>query len=315
MPTPCLLIAYSRTLGISNLISSLNPKDISRMYLSIDGAKSEEVYKIQSQIKVIVEDFCSKNSIPLRIWQREVNLGLAKSIITAVDWFYANEDFGIVLEDDLVVSPDLFEFIEVNKKLLYTNQKLLLISGNQFYQRLDAKFSINWTNYPLIWGWATTSEKWLTMRHGILFYKIEKWRGIFNKVENFWRVGSMRVRSGQIDTWDIPLVLFMLTTNHLCITPSLNLVSNQGNDLYASHTLENVFPLNMTVSKLDEVKVTSPSSMIEIRKYNQFLENKIFKIKFRHHFIYIYYLFFSHIFRSDKSNKLLESLATIEIPD
>ena len=56
----------------------------------------------------------------------------------------------------------------MNKNLLDSIDDLLLISGNQFHQNVGIVSDLNWTNYPLIWGWATTRIKWNEMRLGIL---------------------------------------------------------------------------------------------------------------------------------------------------
>ena len=314
MAIPCLIVAYSRTEGISRLVSTIDPLEVSQIYLALDGPKSKEVSNIQSKILRNIEIFCSQNSIPLKIWKRDQNIGVAKSIIASIEWFFLNEEFGVVLEDDLEIGNGFFQYIEENRVLLETHEKLLLISGNQFMLNSNLDHSINWTNYPLIWGWATSRDKWKVIKLGILNEKISFFNKLFDKVENFWRVGTIRVRSEIVDTWDIPLAYFMIKNKLLCLLPDTNLVSNRGNDVYAQHTLTGVYPLNIPTVIPKFLRVDSVPNLVDVHKYNSFLESRVFKVRFRHHFNYIYFLVFIYPLSHKSLNKLAKSLANLKLP-
>lgn len=310
----CLILAFSRLDGVRRLLNSLNPSQIESMYIAIDGPTSDEIEASQVQIMSLVDSYCKTNSIRLVFWQRSENLGVAASIISAIDWFFSNEEFGIILEDDLIVGEDFVEFVVRHKDLLDRNDEILLISGNQFDLNAQADTRRNWTSYPLIWGWATSKMKWEVMKYGIVYSKIPLFRKAFNRVENFWRVGSLRVRSRQIDTWDIPLVYFMLQNRKLCLIPDKNLVSNLGNDRFASHTSLDAFPLNQPIEKLHDPLEISKPSMNQIRKYNSFLESEVFQIKKKHSFLYLNFLFFSLFSGRKNWKKLAQDLQDVELP-
>jgi hypothetical protein len=309
---PCLVIAFSRLVGVERLLSSINPAEIEVLYVAIDGPTSTEVNATQNQIIRLVDSFCASNSIRLEVWQRDVNLGVAVAIITALDWFFAHEDFGVILEDDLIIGEDFIKFALENKCQL-DNDEVLLISGDQFHQSGELAIGKNWTAYPLIWGWATSQSKWKEMRHGILHAQPRLFRRPFSKVENFWRVGTLRVRSRQIDTWDIPLVYFMLQNRKLCLTPDKNLISNLGNDQFASHTEEGAFPLNLPIERLLNSKTPLPPNINDVRKYNSFLERNVFHIRSRHSFLYIFFLF-SSLGSKKNWKKLAQDVSEIVLP-
>ena len=309
----CLLIAFSRLEGVSRLLTSLKPSEIGTIYLAIDGPTSDEIRDTQVQIVETVDSYCTDNGIGLVIWQRDQNLGVARSIISALDWFFEHEEFGIVLEDDLFVGEDFVKFVIDNRNLLDSDNEVLLISGDQFDQMSQLETSRSWTTYPLIWGWATSKKKWQIIRHGILHSKTHLLRKPLNKVENFWRVGTLRVRSGQIDTWDIPLVYFMLQNRKLCLTPDKNLISNMGNDRFASHTEGGAFPLNLPTERLLNSKTPSPPNTIDVRKYNSFLERNVFHIRSRHSFLYIFFLF-SSLGSKKNWKKLAQDVSEIVLP-
>lgn len=315
MKVPCLIIAFSRVEGISRLLSSLDFSKISKIYLAIDGPNSSSIRISQIEIRQLVNEFASSNDLPIEIWSREENLGVAKAIISALDWFYSYEEFGIVLEDDLTVGSDFLDFVSINRPLLESDDRILLISGNQFDIYRAVHSSRNWTNYPLIWGWATTRSKWMIIREGILRSEINFWERPFNRVENFWRVGALRVRSGQVDTWDIPFAYFMRKTDALCLLPASNLVTNNGNDQFAAHTSTGGFPLNLASEKLFDFNIETKPDRKAIRKYNLFLEQVVFGVRAKHSFLLLFYYFSSVLGKKRNWNQLNEDLGTVQHPN
>jgi hypothetical protein len=315
MKVPCLLIAFSRVEGISRLLSSLDSSKVSKIYLAIDGPNSSSTELSQTAIRKIVKEFASSKDLPIEIWSREENLGVAKAIISALDWFYSCEEFGVVLEDDLTVGGDFLDFVSRNRPLLECDDRILLISGNQFDLHHEVYSSRNWTNYPLIWGWATTHSKWKVIRDGILGTEISFWANPFNRVENFWRVGALRVRSGQVDTWDIPFAYFMKKTESLCLLPSSNLVTNNGDDQFAAHTSSGGFPLNLASEKLLEVNIVTKPNSKDIRNYNRFLEKVVFGIRAKHTFLLLVYYFSSVFLKKRNWNQLNEELGFVKFPN
>ena len=314
MKTPCLIIAFSRTAGIERLLASLNPSEISELFVVIDGPTSPTVESIQSEIRSILELYSTRNSLTLKVWQRTDNLGVAKGIISAIDWFFSFVDYGVILEDDLEVGKDFLKFAAENRNLLDSFDDLLLISGNQFHQKDLSSSDLNWTNYPLIWGWATTRIKWNEMRLGILDIALDLKTGIFSKVTNFWRVGALRVRALEVDTWDIPLANYMLSHKKLCLTPNVNLVSNRGVDEFAAHTTTIHFPLNLPIDALNSLVVSDFPNERDVQLFNNFLENSVFKIKTRHRFVYCYFLITKHFRPTRNCKGLSQALSRVEIP-
>ncbi len=314
MKTPCLVIAFSRTQGIEALLSSLNPSQISELFVAIDGPTTPAVESIQIEIREIVRLYALKHGITLKVWQREKNLGVARGIITAVDWFFSHVDYGVVLEDDLQVGQDFLNFAAHNRFLLDSVDNLLMISGNQFHQDIAIARELNWTNYPLIWGWATTRIKWSEIRTGILDSELHLKSNFFDKRINFWRVGTLRVRSLEVDTWDIPLANYMLNSGKLCLTPTVNLVSNRGTDHFAVHTSSYGFPLNLPVATLDSLAVKKLPNLRDIMFLNNLMEKSVFKIRLRHSLIYFYYLILNLFHPRKNFQGLSEEIAKIEIP-
>jgi hypothetical protein len=305
---PVLLIGYSRESGIQNLLGSINPVEVASIHLALDGFKSWEVEVAQRAIIQHVSSYCSKNGIPLRTWMRNENLGVAVSIITAVDWFFAEVDHGVVLEDDLLLGRDFFKFVRHGLQCLAGNPDVLLVSGDCYLTETTTDTSGFLANYPLIWGWASTSNNWAQIRAGILADRSLSTLLGFNRRKNYWRVGAIRVLRGQVDTWDIPFADFMISHNKLCLFSSKNLITNNGNDSFASHTLNQQFPLNLPVSPWNSnLEFNLEKSLSGRAANNSQLDKTVFKIRMRHSILGITYLI-RLLFGLEKSN--LEPLAS-----
>lgn len=288
---PLLIIGYSRESGIKDLLNSITPSHVESIYLTLDGYKSEEISLVQEKIIMHISLYCQKNSIPLYTWIRDRNLGVAVSIISAVDWFFSRVTSGIILEDDLLLGDNFFDFMSHGLAFLEDNPEVLLVSGDCFLLDVSEQNTAFLTNYPLIWGWGTTSRNWNQIRAGILADRKLSLPISLKKRRNFWKVGAVRVIRGQIDTWDIPVADFMLTQDKFCLFPSVNLVTNNGNDSFAIHTSKQGFPLNLPAHNWrfhSSFSFKDLSSGCE--KNNRQLDKNVFKIKRRHSFLGIIFL-------------------------
>ena len=307
----CLIVSFTRVEGVRSILASLPLKLVSKVYVAIDGPRTEKDKESQSAIRLLLEDFSAKNAIEVKIWQRQINLGVAVSIISAIDWLFSIEEFGVIIEDDLLLGTSTFEYFISNISRYRESKDVVLISGNQFFAN---QISGEWTHYPLIWGWATWQMKWSELRLGILkrpnfvdFIKI-------SPVSGFWVGGALRVLRGSLDTWDIPLANYMYSKKLFCKLPIENRISNIGNDEHATHTIQNVFPLNVPTSKsiFDGSNLSSPSHR-EARKIDLELNKKVFKIKLRHILLPLYVLCCEST-RLKQDIKLQDRLAKVVLP-
>lgn len=249
MSVPVLIICYKRSVNVCELLNSLCAQGVSRVYIAIDGSKDSDSsisHSIESQSNEITKAF----NVELSVWKREINLGPAVSVITAIDWFFSNENAGIILEDDLVISSQLLPYFAFMLKRFESNLDVMMISGTQFVNSQNLE-EFQWTSYPVIWGWATWSDRWKLYRDQLSYLdQIKVHRK--GKEERFWKTGLRRCVSGIQDAWDIPLAVSQLNSGRKTILPPVNLVSNQGADEYAGNTVIDTWPLSMEIYKLPE---------------------------------------------------------------
>ena len=92
---------------------------------------------------------------------RDENLGCGRSVSGSIDWFFENEEEGIILEDDCIRNATFFRFIDELLEKYREDDRVSLSSGSNFQvaERRD-DMSYYFSKTVLIWGWATWRCAW-----------------------------------------------------------------------------------------------------------------------------------------------------------
>lgn len=304
-----LILAFLRKNGVQRLIQTCLENDVSRIYISIDGPRSDSDKFTQQEILKIIQKYQESASVQFFMQLHERNLGVGVGVISGLDWFFSHEDSGHILEDDLIIESDFFTFSRKALLEFQNHESVKMISGSQLIPWGEPLKAALWTNYPMIWGWSSWSDRWEEMRAGLLQSKSYTFFRKDSVLNNFWAIGANRVLDGRVDTWDTPLAAEFYMRKWICIIPPSNLVTNFGDDLEASHTKGNTYGLKFPIEKLDlGIDFHSLSSTEYINKCNELLEKTIFRVRKRHFFAPFYSLFLNHKNRKLRKPKLRERL-------
>ena len=282
---PALILGYSRPLGIQELLTSLIEGGVNRIYVSIDGVKNPASNESHEEIRKIVSRMRSKEpnvQIALRFGDRNYGAGIA--VVSGIDWFFQNENVGMILEDDLRISkslPGYFNCLITTRDVLTT---FSIITGTNYATN---KSQFSFSTYPIIWGWATSRSNWQSMRAGMLSPQRFQVKNLFSASKSFWLLGKLRALSGEIDAWDVPLAGEFHSSKKKCLIPPVNLVQNIGFDKSATHTTEETWPLNLKLSEIERKEMENVSKFEDLECVDRLLENEIFKIRYHHGFTYL----------------------------
>jgi hypothetical protein len=273
---PVLLIGYSRTKTLIDLVEIALLNHVSAIYVSIDGPKNDTVQKYQDNLIGCLEDFQKSQSVPIHVLQRKRNLGAGAGVVAALDWFFTLEKEGIVLEDDLVVDDSFFEYVREALPIIYSDPKILSVSGTRLLPTTDSHATLS--SYPLAWGWATTREKWSVIRE-LIFQKPSSFRKHGSIQEwIFWLTGKRRALRSYIEAWDIPLAEGMSTNGFYTLVPPVNLVSNVGFDEASTHTLTAKWPLGLQRAQTNSTQLKVDLDPIKIAENDMFMRKRVFNI-------------------------------------
>ena len=111
---PVLLIGFNRPDYMAEQIAAVRPARPSRLYISVDGPRSDrpeegELCRKVRECAELVDWTCEVKTL-----FREKNLGCKYGVSGAITWFFENESEGIVLEDDCRPAVDFFRFATEN---------------------------------------------------------------------------------------------------------------------------------------------------------------------------------------------------------
>ena len=154
---PVLILGYNRLDKFTKCIKTVQKQGIKKVYVSIDGPKND--YDLEVQKRII--DLCSTNNlgIDIRIQNFKKNYGCRSAPIKGISWFFTENKFGVILEDDVIVSNKCMELFSYLLEEHFSNKNLMSISSfNEFTNKeIESIYSI-----PVFrsWGWATWAEKW-----------------------------------------------------------------------------------------------------------------------------------------------------------
>ena len=201
---PVALFVYNRLAHTERAVNSLRAN-----YLVVfsDAAKNDVAVAAVQGVREYIRSINGFASIT--IIERERNLGLANSIIAGVTQVINIRRRVIVVEDDLVTSPDFLNFMNQALHRYELEPKVFSISGFNFGLRLPKRYAFDAFCFyrSSSWGWATWEDRWAQTDWEISDYKnLGNDRSLSNRFnrggEDLAYMLDMQM-AGKIDSWAI----------------------------------------------------------------------------------------------------------------
>ena len=239
---PILLIRFNRPDFMANQIASIKPLRPRRLYVAVDGPRanrtgeSECCRQVRECVK-LVDWPCEVKTL-----FRENNIGCKYGVSTAISWFFKNEEYGIILEDDIKVTGDFLRFASEMLERYKHDTRIGAINGFNFFNlQSDKSVSYHFSAHMDVWGWASWRRVWDQYDVEVAGHEEEYMKAIDNSaatpyMRNVYRKFLVDVNNG-LSTWDVQLSLLFLSKHMLSIVPRERLVTNAGiADERATHT-------------------------------------------------------------------------------
>jgi hypothetical protein len=290
---PCLLLAFVRPEGTLRNLRQLAEHGFKRIYISIDGPRNGVDSSIQTSMEKEIYQLSAKYDIQVRINKSKINQGLSTAVLKGINWFFSIEEHGIILEDDLMVNPDFFNFAQISINVINSGNRPAMFSGNQFFADCLPEDQRRVCTYPLIWGWGTTKWSWLEFVQAYDQENSTPLKDAPLRVRNFLSYGRRRALDRRVDSWAIPLSAFMHDRGYVCWLPPVNLIMNVGEDTQATHTDSGFRFLNIPTENLSSLQnyFTNYSPRVE-NNLDRLIEKELYSIGARHAFLPFYDLIF-----------------------
>jgi hypothetical protein len=266
---PILLIAFNRPESTKVVLDKIRTVQPKRLYIAIDGPRNnrpEDLIKVENvkQICSNIDWDCSVSTL----FQKE-NLGCKYAVSSAINWFFANEEQGIILEDDCDPEISFFRFCDDLLEYYANDHRIGQISGSNFTYLPKWNSSYYYSKYADIWGWATWRRAWRL--YDIDMTDWEQWRnsgglsrlsGSTPGFRDYWERIFHYTHKGLVDTWDYQWMYTCWKHGLVSVLPSVTQIKNIGFDDDATHTsgetpnyIKQTFPLAFPLQHPSDIEL------------------------------------------------------------
>jgi hypothetical protein len=241
-PAPILLFTYKRLDTLRRTVSALQANKLaseSDLIIFSDGPKNEsEVFAVNGvrQYLKTIQGFSN-----VKICEASKNNGLANSIIGGVTETLKDHESVVVLEDDLITTPNFLSFLNAALKKYKNKQKVFSISGYSFdFDGITEGADGYFLNRGWSWGWATWKDRWEEVDWVIAdytsFLRDKKGRRAFAAGGSDLNKMLRLQMQGKLDSWAIRWFYNQYKLGGLTLYPKFSKVYNDGFDKLATHT-------------------------------------------------------------------------------
>lgn len=232
---PVLILAYNRPDLVMQVLQVVQIYQPPRLYLACDGPRlhkqgdKERVNETRRIMESSVNWDCELHTL-----FREKNLGCAQGVYEAISWFFNHEEYGVIIEDDVVVSQDFFKLCEDLLPRYKNDMKIMQISSLNTSGRVDIPSSYVYSQVFHCWGWASWRSAWQKMdmqMTGITKTTIPylvKRIGLFRGCMMYYYFKQLYAHLEQSTSWATRWYHSILCYDGLVICPGINLGINIG---------------------------------------------------------------------------------------
>lgn len=278
--TPVLLLIFNRPGLTARVVEEIRAAKPGKLYVGADGPRSGVAGEKESCIAARQAVTGADWDCEVKTLFREQNLGCRNAINSALDWFFQNENEGIILEDDCLPSGSFFGFAQELLARYRDHSHVAMISGTNYLgDRLRIVSSYCFSRYFSIWGWASWRRVWQAHDKSMSEWESFRQKGLLRQ---YYRQAFMQRHvqktynlawNGNVDTWDIQFSFSCLRSDALSVVPVVNLVSNIGGS--GTHTSGDSRNINRPRFTLPETPLIHPSSVAPEPLYDEvFFQNE-----------------------------------------
>lgn len=242
---PIVIFVYNRLDHTKQTIEALARNDLanaSEVFIYSDAAKTdqgaEKVEAVRQYVDSIIPDSLFKS---VTIIKAESNRGLADSVINGVSEIINRFGKVIVVEDDLVTTPDFLSYMNRALDFYRDDPKIWSISGYSFKMKIPKsyKHDVFLSYRASSWGYATWANRWNTVDWELTEYQqFSKDRKMQHVLNRGGRDLSLMVHDqmeGRIDSWAIRWCYEQAKQDKYTVYPIYSLVRNLGLDGSGTH--------------------------------------------------------------------------------
>jgi hypothetical protein len=290
MNTAVLLLVFNRPNTTRRVFEAIRAARPPRLYVAGDGPR--DGYPDDARLCEETRKLATRADWPceLKTLFQDANLGCRGGPSGGINWFFEQEQEGIILEDDVLPLPTFFPYCEELLARYRQDPRVSMISGfNPIAGHLQPQESYLFIRYGHIWGWATWRRAWKNF--DVEMKQWPSWRDAgglrrlspnYRPFQGYWRDAFDKVYRGEIDAWDYQWQFTCWRASQLAVLPGVNLTQNIGFHPGATHTTSDE-PACLRASRPCEMRfpLRHPSSIVCSAVADSLISKVFFGISYR----------------------------------
>lgn len=231
MNHPLALIVYNRPEHLRRVLEALAPQQPKPVYIFCDGPKDAEDLQRVNAARAEARRIDWTGPVML---MRNKHIGLARSIVGAVDKTLAQHDSVIILEDDCVPSPWFMGFMEECLER-YRDSEVMAVTGYT-PTAIESDSDLYFSPRMETWGWGTWRRAWTLYERDVAdAYRRAVDKGVDLEQGGSDLPGYMRQAMDGRDVWSAGWQLAAYLNAGLCAYPTRSHIQNIGLDGSGAH--------------------------------------------------------------------------------
>lgn len=242
---PICFIAFRRPAHVQQSLNALEKARLAQMsdlFCFLDAAQNESDRKKVEAVEQICRE--RRGFASVRVQRHQNHLGLGSAVVTAIDAVLKHYEHVIVVEEDVIVSPNVLAFLNSALVRFARDHRVMAACGYIFADvRVRMAAQSFFSKRGGCWGWATWRDRWkLLQRDKIrLLDRIEAahLQSFFKAPAGFSMLDKIRAGIAGTDTsWSPTWYASAALANRLFLYPCVPLIRNIGFDGSGSHSLD-----------------------------------------------------------------------------
>lgn len=235
MKVPVLFLIFKRKEQTLQAFEHIKAYQPSKLYIAADGPRCEvagERDDCEETRKAVLGQIdwpCEVKTL-----FRDKNLGCTGAIYGGISWFFEQEEYGVINEDDVVISQDFFKMCEQLLPLYKDESKVWLISSRNHSGRYKESDEYIFSRYANIWGWASWRRAWEKNDNTFAEWKTYKKLRLIKRFGLFQGLMTIRYYNlcsnpkKKFESWDYTWSYKININDGIVICPRVNLSTNVG---------------------------------------------------------------------------------------
>lgn len=247
---PILLICFNRPTHTSKVLEQIMKLAPKNLYVFQDHWRVDHAGEQEQcvRVKKVIEEWVAASPHTILHYQTpDCNLGCGPGPMTGINWFFSENEMGIIIEDDAVPHLDFFGYCEQLLERYKEDESVRAIGSMHLDDRTygDGSYYFSMMNRTFC-AWATWARAWkdFDLYHRNVSRKqldsVLKNYGCALRMREYWcdRLAEVQKDAYHHSSWDQQFWMSIWLHHGKGIMPNVNLCTNIGFDEYGTHTTD-----------------------------------------------------------------------------